>query len=250
MQLNQKQFALDISQAPQASLANFIAPEKNAEDQFALRDALKEIANNWEQHLAIPAVLSWIYCWGPEGSGKSHIVQAMEHEAQTHKTSYLLLKPGDALAWTALSMIFQAQKSLPSALLIEDIDRLTEDEQSLLFRVQIEARAHPNIFLLCTGSQSVAGLKLREDVQSRLSWGLNFELKVLTDDQKILALHQAAQERGISLSNDVPAWLLNNFHRDLPSLLSVIEALDHFSLEKKRAITLPLLREFLQSSSN
>lgn len=249
MQLNQKQFALDISQAPQASLTNFIAPQKNADDQFALLDALKEVANSWKHQLPIPTVLSWIYCWGPEGSGKSHIVCAMENEAQTHKTSYLLLKPGDSLAWSTLNTIFQNQKPLPQAFLIEDIDRLTEDEESLLFRVQIEARANPNIFLLCTGSNSVTGLKLREDIQSRLSWGLNFELKVLTDDQKILALHQAAQERGISLSNDVPAWLLNNFHRDLPSLLSVIEALDHFSLEKKRAITLPLLREFLQSSS-
>jgi DnaA family protein len=249
MQLNSKQFALDISLAPQASLRNFIAPQKSAEDQFALLDALKEVANSWKHQLAIPVVLSWIYCWGPEGAGKSHIIQAMENEAQAHKTSYLVLKPGDSAAWVVLKTFFQNQKSLPSALLIEDIDRLTEDEQNLLFRVQIEARTHPNIFLLCTGSNSVAGLKLREDIQSRLSWGLNFELKVLTDDQKILALHQAAQERGISLSNDVPAWLLNNFHRDLPSLLSVIEALDHFSLEKQRAITLPLLREFLQSPS-
>jgi DnaA family protein len=172
----------------------------------------------------------------------------MKSETINHNISQLHLKPGDQMAWQNLTQLIETQL-LPRAIFIEDIDRLQTDEQSTLFRLQIEARENPNLLLLCTGSSSVNGLKIREDVQSRLSWGLNFELQVLTDEQKIQAIHLAAKERGISLSNDVPAWLLNHFHRDLPSLLSLIEALDHFSLEKKRAITLPHLREFLQSTS-
>jgi DnaA family protein len=31
----------------------------------------------------------------------------------------------------------------------------------------------------------------------------------------------------------------------MPSLMSLLEALDHYSLETKRAITLPLLKEML-----
>lgn len=248
MQPNQKQFALDISQTPQASLRNFITPENSTQDQFSLLEALKKVVGHWTDGTRIPADLLWIYCWGPLGSGKTHLVEALKNEAAILKLSNLHLKPGDQAAWGKLIQLIDT-KLLPRAIFIEDIDRLQTDEQSTLFRLQIEARENPDLFLFCTGSVSVAGLTIREDVQSRLSWGLNFELQVLTDEQKIQAIHVAAKERGISLSNDVPAWLLNHFHRDLPSLLSLIEALDHFSLEKKRAVTLPLLREFLQSTS-
>lgn len=248
MQPNQKQFALDISQTPKPSLSNFITPEKSTQDRFGLLDALKRITEHWTHQTKVPNDLLWIYCWGPEGSGKTHLIEAMKNEAANLKLSLLHLKPGDQISWLTLDQLIEAQL-LPRAIFIEDIDRLQTDEQSALFRLQIEARENQNIFLFCTGSSSATYLKIREDVQSRLSWGLNFELQVLTDEQKIQAVHLAAKERGISLSNDVPAWLLNHFHRDLPSLLSLIEALDHFSLEKKRAITLPLLREFLQSKS-
>src|SRR5882672_6767769 len=43
------------------------------------------------------------------------------------------------------------------------------------------------------------------------------------------------------------ADLLTRLKRDLPSLMTVLEALDRYSLETKRPITLPLLRELLQS---
>lgn len=246
MQANPKQFALDISQAPKPSLMNFIPPEKSAGAPFALLEALNEIVTHWKQKQPLPEVLSWIYCWGATGSGKSHLTQALKNEAIQAQCSYLELRHADQTAWQALQACIDKQQ-LPQACFVENIDQLDTDEQNLLFRLQLEARGAPNVFLFCTGAQSAAGLDLREDICSRLSWGLNFELPVLTDEQKIQAIHQAARERGISLSNEVPLWLLNNFHRDLPSLLSLIEALDHFSLEKKRAITLPLLREFLQS---
>ena len=48
-------------------------------------------------------------------------------------------------------------------------------------------------------------------------------------------------------SDDVPAYLLTHFRRDMPSLMALLDALDRFSLEQKRAVTLPLLRTMLAS---
>ena len=42
-------------------------------------------------------------------------------------------------------------------------------------------------------------------------------------------------------------YLLRHGRRDLPSLLAVLDALDAASLERKRPITLPLLRELMQA---
>jgi DnaA family protein len=43
-------------------------------------------------------------------------------------------------------------------------------------------------------------------------------------------------------------YLLHHGRRDLPSLLAVLDALDQISLEQQRPLTLPLLREVLQTS--
>jgi DnaA family protein len=43
----------------------------------------------------------------------------------------------------------------------------------------------------------------------------------------------------------VADYLLNHTARDMQSLLRVLEALDRFSLETRRPITLPLLRQLL-----
>ncbi len=43
----------------------------------------------------------------------------------------------------------------------------------------------------------------------------------------------------------MPAYLLTHYRRDMPSLMALLDALDRFSLEQKRAVTLPLLRTLL-----
>jgi len=88
---------------------------------------------------------------------------------------------------------------------------------------------------------------VREDLRTRLGWGLVFHLAPLPDEDKAAVLKHAARERGIMLADDVPAYLLTHFRRDMPSLMALFDELDRFSLEQKRAVTLPLLRTMLAS---
>lgn len=240
-----RQFALDISKTPEPGLGNFITPNPGG-SAISIADLLTKIKSNWVSGSTIPTEFSWLYCWGASGSGKTHLLKAMFGLALEHNISAIYLTPNDSNGWVTLEKNIE---NLPNALLIDDVDALNTMQQALLFRIQIETKEKSGKLLFITGSQSIAGLELRDDVKSRLGWGLNFELTVLSDAQKIIAINQTALERGINLSQDVAPWLLSNFHRDLPSLLSLIEALDHFSLERKRAVTLPLLREFLQSNN-
>ena len=48
------------------------------------------------------------------------------------------------------------------------------------------------------------------------------------------------------LPDEVIAWLLTRMRRDLRSLTAVLDRLDRYSLETKRPITLPLVREALK----
>jgi DnaA family protein len=240
-----RQFALDISKTPEPGLRNFITPNPG-DSAISIVDILRTIKSSWESGTTFPSEYSWLYCWGDSGSGKTHLLKAMLALAIEHEVSAIYLAPNDSVSWNNIEKNIS---NLPKAILIDDVAALTAEQQAVLFRIQIEAKEKAGVLLFITGNQSIAGLNLRDDVKSRLGWGLNFELTVLSDSQKIIAINQAAQDRGINLSPDVAPWLLSNFHRDLPSLLSLIEALDHFSLERKRAVTLPLLREFLQSNN-
>ena len=83
---------------------------------------------------------------------------------------------------------------------------------------------------------------MREDLRTRLGWGLVFHLTALTDEGKASVLKHAARERGIALGDDLPTYLLTHFRRDMPSLMALLDELDRFSLEQKRAVTLTLFR--------
>ena len=51
----------------------------------------------------------------------------------------------------------------------------------------------------------------------------------------------------IQSQQEVADYLLRHAERDMPSLLALLDALDRYSLASRRAITVPLLRELLNS---
>src|SRR5690606_25109626 len=100
--------------------------------------------------------------------------------------------------------------------------------------------------LVMTGHAVPVELTVREDLRTRLGWGLIYQVHGLSDDDKIAALTHAAQARGITLSAGVLPYLLTHLARDMRSLSALLAAPDQYSLVTQRPITLPLLRELLQ----
>ncbi|MND00103.1 DnaA regulatory inactivator Hda [compost metagenome] len=58
---------------------------------------------------------------------------------------------------------------------------------------------------------------------------------------------QRAAALGFQLPREVCDFLLTHAPRDAGSLMMIVDALDRHSLETKRAVTVPLLREWLAS---
>ena len=61
--------------------------------------------------------------------------------------------------------------------------------------------------------------------------------------------HEHARSRGLALSHDVIAYLLNHMPRDMRTLVAILDALDGYALAAKRAITVPLVREWAQGDA-
>ncbi|MGN6703648.1 MAG: DnaA regulatory inactivator Hda [Burkholderiaceae bacterium] len=218
-----RQLLLDLpAQTPQ-TLASFVAG-RNGEllarlERFAAGDA------------SIPD--RTLYLWGPSGAGKTHLLQAL---AASPETRYLDADAGDD------EFVYASGISL---WLLDDCDRLSPAAQVAAFGLFNQVREH-GALLVAAGSAAPMQLPLREDLRTRLGWGLVYQLHELSDDEKVAALERAARARGMMVAPGVLPYLLTHFERDMRSLSSLLDALDRHSLEMKRPITLPLLRDLLQ----
>lgn len=175
----------------------------------------------------------FIYVWGEPGAGKTHLLKAL---SSREKTRYIA---ADA---DADDFLFSEAITL---YLLDDCDKLSADAQIAAFALFNQAREN-NASMLSAGSVAPAFLGVRDDLRTRLGWGLIYQVHGLTDEEKIDALTRTAQSRGLALSSGVIPYLITHFHRDMRSLAAMLDALDRYSLETKRAVTLPLLRELLE----
>ena len=177
-----------------------------------------------------------LYVWGPEGSGRSHLLTATALLAEPRRPTALLGAAG-------------VEAELPIApgglLVIDDIDRLSPEGQHALFRAFNSAR-FVGLSLLLSGPCPPLQLQLREDLRTRVGQALIFEVKPLSDDEKSEALQRHALLRGMRVDDGLVQYLLRHGRRDLPSLMAVLDNLDRASLEQKRPATLPLLKEVME----
>ncbi|MDT8838136.1 DnaA regulatory inactivator Hda [Paraburkholderia fungorum] len=225
-----RQLTLDLGTPPPSTFDNFFAGA-NAELVTRLRELDNALA-------AGPVADRTFYIWGEAGSGRTHLLQALVHEAPPGHARFA--GPQSSLA----AFTFDPRVALYA---IDDCDGLSAAQQIAVFNLFNEVRAHPTSALVAAGNAPPIGMTVREDLRTRLGWGLVFHLAPLPDEGKAAVLKHAARERGIMLADDVPAYLLTHFRRDMPSLMALLDALDRFSLEQKRAVTLPLLRTMLAS---
>jgi DnaA family protein len=100
--------------------------------------------------------------------------------------------------------------------------------------------------LITAGLHAPTQMGLRDDLATRLAWGLVYQLHPLNDQEKASALKQHALERGLKLPNEVTDYCLRYLRRDLPSLMAVLDALDEWSLVTKKPITVQMLKKLLQ----
>jgi DnaA family protein len=219
-----KQLVLDIAPTPTPTLDNFV-PGRNGE----LVGALDALANNAGNE-------RFIYLWGAAGSGRSHLLRAVIDTARRH---------GGHTAWfDANTVAFEVAENTLSA--VDDVHLLGAEAQIALFNLHNCIRGGSGA-LVASGNAAPAQLALRADLVTRLASGLVYQVHGLNDEEKWAALRRHADARGFQLSPEVAGYLLRHARRDMPSLLALLDALDRYSLETKRAITVPLLRELLSA---
>ena len=171
------------------------------------------------------------YIWGETGSGKTHLLRAATDKAR------------------ALGLTCEyARGNVPEGaqlVVIDDVELLDDAAQITLFALYNRQRETGGM-LLVSGADAPLHLTLRDDLRTRLGWGLVYQVQSLSDEEKALALQQHATARGFVLTPEVTQYLLRHGRRDLPALLCVLDALDEHCLRLKRGASVPLLKQVMQ----
>jgi DnaA family protein len=214
-----QQLLLDIRPPARPELARFVAG-RNAELVMQLQAMLDGTAAE-----------RMVYVWGEPGSGKSYLLAAWAHACRAR----------------GMTVDFTGQQAA-QAVIADQVESWSEAQQLAGFAAFNRVREAGGLWL-AAGSVAPADLPVVPELRTRLGWGLVFQLHGLDDTEKRAALRQHAETLGFRLEPQVADYLLNHTARDMQSLLRVLEALDRFSLETRRPITLPLLRQLLQAQA-
>jgi DnaA family protein len=227
-----KQMALDIGLHTAPTLESFFAgPNSAALEHLRLWTASQKPS-------PVPT-----YLWGESGSGKSHLLQAVQTA---------LSSAGMSVGWLDANQNERVNFDESwTAVLMDDVHLYNLEQQQLAFNWFVNAltpKSGSPRWVLAAGMLPPADLKLRDDLRSRLGWGHVYALQVLNDTERRAVLRSEADARGLFLSDEVMSYMLSRFSRDLSSLMILLDHLDQFALETKRAMTIPLIKSMLEST--
>lgn len=221
------QLALPLTLEEHATLDNFLP--------VAGTDALRAV-------LAGQDAEALHYLHGPAAVGKSHLLQAACHAAPEGA----LYLPLAELVDFAPEELMRDLESGP-LIAIDDIHLVAGDAawEEALFHLINRCRAS-GCRLVTAARQPPGALKLAlPDLQSRLSGGLTWALRAYTDPEKLDILNFRGERRGLVLPPAVLDYLAVRGSRSLVDMLELLERLDEASLQAKRPLTVPLVREVM-----
>ncbi len=226
-----KQIALDIGLSTGPTVANFFAgPNEAAIKHLVLWIGDKSSASS---RSPVPT-----YLWGPEGSGKTHLLKAAREG---------LREQGARVGWLGANDEPSEFDDTWAAVVLDDVHLFTAEQQHAAFNWFVNAQTHHKP-VLAAGEFAPVELKLRDDLRTRLGWGHIFGLQLLSEPERRSVLRQAADARGVFLGDEVMDFMLNRFSRDLGSLMELLDLMDGYALQTQRAITIPLIKSMLENT--
>jgi DnaA family protein len=232
------QLVLPVRLADHAHLDNFLVQDTAA----LIVQAVRDCAHGAEDE--------WLFLAGNAGSGRSHLLQAACHELQsachesmqagTADARYLPLRLlRDADAADVLANIEAA-----TLVCIDDIDTVVgiKSWELALFHALNRLRDNKrSVMFAATQPPAALAIEL-PDLKSRLSWATVYRLPDLDDAGKSALLVFRAQQRGMTMSNDVADYIVQRGNRDTAALMDVLDMLDQQSLAQSRRITIPFVK--------
>ncbi|PIE24260.1 MAG: DnaA regulatory inactivator Hda [Neptuniibacter caesariensis] len=195
---------------------------------------LKAVAHNQGEQFT--------FIWGAEGVGRTHLLQAVCHEAEPEGKSAVYL-PLDELKHMGCDLL-EGMEFL-DLVCLDNFETVVgeKDWEEALFHFFNRMRDQGNsLIIAATAAPRYLGVHL-PDLASRLSWGVVFQVQALSDETKLRAIQMRAGARGLEFSDEVARFLVYHASRNMNDLTRLLDELDQASLSAKRKVTIPFIKE-------
>jgi DnaA family protein len=183
----------------------------------------------------------WLY--GPDGSGKTHLLQALCAHVPEHVAAAYL--PLALLADFGPESLLGMQHT--TCLCLDDLSAVLgrPDWEQALFGVYRDAEER-GVSLVVADVALPQRLNFAlPDLASRWRAAALLPLQALDEAQQREALRLRAQLRGLELPEETALYLQRRFRRDMPTLYGLLDTLDEASLLAQRRLTVPFIRDVL-----
>jgi DnaA-homolog protein len=183
-----------------------------------------------------------LWLWGSEGSGKTHLLQAV-CAASDAAPAYFPLERSPALPPAALAGFENCR-----VLCLDDVDAIAGDlpwEQALFTLFNEAGELGTRLIFAARAAPRAIDWRL-DDWRSRAAACVVYQLRELDDAGRLEALRLRAAQRGLQLPAETADYLLRRIPRDLPSLFEILDHLDEASLVAQRRLTVPFIRDALE----
>ena len=226
---NPKQLTFPWNKENKSSFDSFYTTKLNKQLLFLLKDeALKED----------------LLIYGAKDSGKTYLLQALCNQFNNQGKSSFFLPMRQAIE---LSVDILDSLENIELVCIDGIESLVGNKawEIGLFNL-INRSFNSNNRLIFTSAKNIDGMNFElKDLDSRLRKIQSHELHSLADDDILSALKHIANLRSIELGSKEAQYLLTYADRNISDLVQILESLDQLSMEMKRKITIPLIKEVI-----
>ena len=224
------QLALDFPHRPSLGREDFLIARCN-----------QEAANLIEQWP------NWSYfalcIYGPSGCGKSHLANVFAaHYANLTNHPYRI--PFIRAEQLNIDKCHQLAETC-NCLVIEDLEKLKNEEALFhLYNMFRDEGGH----ILFTAQEAPARIPFHlPDLRSRLNIIPTTEIKAPDDELLSALLVKLFMDRQITPSPEIINYMLSNMQRSFNFARKLVQEVDNISLARKRAISIPLIKEAILS---
>jgi DnaA family protein len=220
------QMTLSLDTAPATSFSSFHIDA----DTAVVRDTVQAFSEGVLSDLQI-------YLWGDTGAGKSHLISAA-CQAFSHRGYRVAYVPGEMVNHRgALDGMEHVD-----LLCVDDLQRIDRAAEVDLFHCINRCRELDTKLIIASDrAPDELGLQLK-DLQTRLAWGLVFQVRPLGDDGLRDAFRREIENRSLEASDEVLGYVLRRFPRRMSTLKELVNTLDEVSLSEQRRITIPFIK--------
>ena len=226
---NPKQLTFPWNKENKSSFKGFYPIESNKQLLFLLQDA------DFDDDLLI---------FGPKDSGKTYLMQALCNLVNNNGKSSLFLPMKQAIKLSA--DILDSLEAI-ELVCLDGIEHVIGNKawETAMFNL-INRSLNSNNRLIFTSSINIHNMNFKlNDLDSRLRKIQSHELHSLSDNEILNALKYIADLRSIELGNKEAQYLLTYANRNISDLVKILESLDQLSMEMKRRITIPLIKQVI-----